>query len=192
MKTDIPGTNYYKKKLTNFSGTVEKVFFSRAPRRKRAGWTGFLYGPLCLGSARGHVSHSAMVHGRRAAGRAATVAPLRRGSNAFCTADISGAAGPRLPGKVWRVATDAARRTGCTYGGALCDSGGNGGTVRWCQEEGHGRREKVKHMRVFTCVLSVCVFTCVLSVCVCVCVCVLRLLQCDSWYDIKSHCLRKV
>ena len=140
MKSDIPGTNYYKKKLTNFSGTVEKVFFSRAPRRKRAGWTGFLYWPLCLGSARGHVSHSAMVHGRRAAGRAATVAPLRRGSNAFCTADISGAAGPRLPGKVWRVATDAARRTGCTYGGALCDSGGNGGTVRWCWEEGRGRR----------------------------------------------------
>ena len=119
MKSDIPGTNYYKKKLTNFSGTVEKVFFSRAPRRKWAGWTGFLYGPLCLGSARGHVSHSAMVHGRRAAGRAATVAPLRRGSNAFCTADISAAAGPRLPGKVWRVATDAARRTGCTYGGAF-------------------------------------------------------------------------
>ena len=96
MKTDIPGTNYYKKKLTNFSGTVEKVFFSRAPRRKRAGWTGFLYWPLCLGSARGHVSHSAMVDGRRAAGLAASVAPLRRGSNAFCTAGISDAAGDNI------------------------------------------------------------------------------------------------
>ena len=33
---------------------------------------------------------------------------------------------------------------------------------------------------------------CFLCVCVCVCVCFLRLLECDSWHDVKSHGLRGV
>jgi hypothetical protein len=42
--------------------------------------------------------------------------------------------------------------------------------------------------------VRVLVFACVLSVCVCVCVRASsgRLLECDSWHDIKSHGLRKV
>ena len=85
---DIQLCSGTKKKLTKDFVTIEKVFLHLVTKmRKREGLDWIFYGPSCLGSAPGHhVSHGAMVDGRRAAGRGASVTPLC--SSAFWTAVI--------------------------------------------------------------------------------------------------------